>query len=229
MQNLANAVDTRLIQNDQRNTTQEGVGNVLFAAMRNLATKMEKNYQGNQHINRKVTSVEKQMEGIGNAALEDFNKSINSVAQFFATRLQEKAKDRAIPFQSEVQAELPPCLNSGTDDRNSGAGAQAEQPPVTKAEHTREMNTDSFLTENGKPTQQLQTEQILDQWETNERGRNDWRRSMGFNLPDPSGWGQYRPMLPQKGNYAKGGKPPPMWTNLMGVMEVRPLQISNGL
>ena len=40
MQNLANAVDTRLIQNDIRNTTKEGVANGLFAEMGNSAVKM---------------------------------------------------------------------------------------------------------------------------------------------------------------------------------------------
>ena len=42
MRNLANAVDTRLIQNDQRNDTQEGVTDGLYASLRNLTVEMEK-------------------------------------------------------------------------------------------------------------------------------------------------------------------------------------------
>ena len=78
------------------------------------------------------------MEGIGKAAIEEFNKSINSVSQGFEARLQEKAKDHAIPFKSDVQAKLPPGLNLGADGRNLGVGEKAEQPPVTKTERKRE-------------------------------------------------------------------------------------------
>ena len=58
MRNLANDVYTRLIRNDQRNATKEGVANGLFSPMGNLAVKMKKNYQGNQQINQKVTAAE---------------------------------------------------------------------------------------------------------------------------------------------------------------------------
>ena len=42
MQNLANAVYARLIQNDQRNDTRRNNGG-LYAALRNLTVKIEKN------------------------------------------------------------------------------------------------------------------------------------------------------------------------------------------
>ena len=42
LRNLANTVDTRLIQNDQRNETQEGATEGLFAALRNLTVKIER-------------------------------------------------------------------------------------------------------------------------------------------------------------------------------------------
>ena len=64
MQNLANDVDTRLIQNDQRKTTQEGETNGLFAALQNSTVKMEKNYQGNQQVNQKVTAAENKWKGL---------------------------------------------------------------------------------------------------------------------------------------------------------------------
>ena len=102
----------------------------------------------------------------------------------------------------------------GADGRNLGAGAKAEQPPVTKTDHKTEMDTDSVSTEKEKPTQQLNTEQIPDQWKTNERGQNDWRNRMGYNWLGPRGWGKSGPTLQPKGNYAKGGRQSPMWSNL---------------
>ena len=62
------------------------------------------------------------------------------------------------------------------------------------------MDTDSVATEKGKPTEQLKTEQIPDQLDTNEWDQNDWWNRMGYDWLDPSGWGTYRPMLPPKGN-----------------------------
>ena len=61
MQQLGTAADSKLIQNDQRNATQEGVITGLFAATRKITNQMEKagkNYQGNQLTNQKVTAAE---------------------------------------------------------------------------------------------------------------------------------------------------------------------------
>ena len=128
--------------------------------------------------------------------------------------MQEKSKGRAIPFKSDVPSEFPPMFKFWADGRDLGVGAKAEQPPVTKTEHKREMVADFVSTEKENPTQQLKTEQIPDRWETNEWDQNDWWSRMGYDWLDPSGWGKYRPTLPPKGNYAKGGKPSPMLSNL---------------
>ena len=89
------------------------------------------------------------MEGIGKNAQEEFKKGTIAVSQGCEARLKEKAKEQAIPFKIDVQAELPPCLIFWADDRNLGVGAKAEQPPVPKTDHKTEMGTDSFSTEKG--------------------------------------------------------------------------------
>ena len=48
MQNLANAVATRLIQNEQRNQTQEGIMDGLYIELQNSTVTIDKNSQGIQ-------------------------------------------------------------------------------------------------------------------------------------------------------------------------------------
>ena len=172
--------------------------------------------------------MQQQMEGMGKVAQVEFGESINSAVRRFDARLGDQANDHATSlngwFKSEGMSKVHPCLSFGADGRNLGVGTKAEQPPVTKSEHKMDMGTDSISTEKEKPTQQLKTEQIpnqqlkMEQTPTQKlkaeqipepRGangcdQNDWWGSMGFNWHDPCGWGQYRPMLPPKGNYAKG-------------------------
>ena len=147
MQQRASDVDNKLIRNDQRNATQEGVITGLFPAMRKLTNQMEKDYQDKRLMSRKVTEVGKQMEGIGRVAREEFNKSMSSAAQVFEAMMKAKHKDRAIPSKSDVKAKLLPCLNFRTDGRKLGAGAKTEQPPATQAGQKMEIDSDSISSE----------------------------------------------------------------------------------
>ena len=47
MQQFAHAVDTKLVQNDQRNDTQEGMFNELCTSMQNFGEQIGKNHQEN--------------------------------------------------------------------------------------------------------------------------------------------------------------------------------------
>ena len=81
MKNFVNAVATRLIQNDQRNETQEGIMDGLYTALQNLAAATDKHSQGNQQMKQKYIATQQQMERMGRAAQVEFGKSINSVAR----------------------------------------------------------------------------------------------------------------------------------------------------
>ena len=61
---LANAVDRKLIQNDQRSATQEGMIKELYTAMQELMGPIGKNRKENIQIHQKSTSVEQKPEGI---------------------------------------------------------------------------------------------------------------------------------------------------------------------
>ena len=181
----------------------------LYAALRNFTVGISKNRQGNQQMDQKFTASQQQMEGVDKVSRVEFAQSINSVVRRFDARLDGEAKDRATSYhawaKSEGKSKVPPCLSLGPDDRNLGVGTKAEQPPVAISEHKMDMGADSISAEKEKPTQQLKTAKIPDPWGANKWGRNDWRNSMAFNWNDPSGLGKYRPTLPPKGNYAKGG------------------------
>ena len=60
--NLASAVDTRLVQNDQRNHAQEGLLGELCATLGNLNTKLDSNIQETQQMNRKYIAAQQRME-----------------------------------------------------------------------------------------------------------------------------------------------------------------------
>ena len=65
MQQLANDVDTKLVQNDQRNDTQEGMIKDIRTSLRNLGAQIGQHRQENLVMYQKVTKVEQQMKGIG--------------------------------------------------------------------------------------------------------------------------------------------------------------------
>ena len=189
--------------------TQDGIMEWLYSALQTLAVKIGKNSHDDRQMNQKFITTQLQMEGMSRVARVEFGKSINSVVRRFDARLDGEAKDRATSYhawaKSEGKSKVPPCLSLGPDDRNLGVGTKAEQPPVAISEHKMDMGADSISAEKEKPTQQLKTAKIPDPWGANKWGRNDWRNSMAFNWNDPSGLGKYRPTLPPKGNYAKGG------------------------
>ena len=74
MQQLANAVDTKLVQNDQRNNNQEGMIRDMCTALRNLGVQIGRNHQENLVMYQNVTKVEQQMECIGNAIKGEVRK-----------------------------------------------------------------------------------------------------------------------------------------------------------
>ena len=197
----------------------------LYTALRNLTVRIDKNSPGIQQTDQKFIAIKQQMEGTGKVAQVEFGDSINSVVRRFDARSDGQAKDRATSLnegiKSEGKSKIPPCLSFGPDDPNLGVGAKTEKPPWAKSGHKMDMGTDSISTEKEKPTQQLKTEQtptqklkteqIPEPWETNERIGGEVWDSIGATQTDG---GQYRPMLPPKGNYEKGGNPSPMWSNL---------------
>ena len=141
-------------------------------------------------MGQKVTELEEQMAGIGNAAQEASRESTGSVDQGFEARIQEKANGQAIPFKSDVKSKLPPGLNFGADDRKLGVWPKTEQPPTTQEDRKMEIDNNSISTEKEKPTQHLKTEQTPEQWETSAYDPNVWRGGVNYNdWFGPSGWG----------------------------------------
>ena len=64
VQQLAHAVDSKLIQNDQRSETQEEMIKGICTAMRELLGEIGKNRQENIQIQKKFTSVVQKLGGI---------------------------------------------------------------------------------------------------------------------------------------------------------------------
>ena len=62
MENVVSAVDTRLIQNDRRNTPQEELLKQLWASQTNLNVELEKNIEDTKQINNNYIAMEKRIE-----------------------------------------------------------------------------------------------------------------------------------------------------------------------
>ena len=117
MDKLAIAVDSRLVQNDQRNGVQDWAMVELYTALRNLATRIEVNTHDNQQINPRFIDIQQRMERLSNEAIEEFGKSIGAVARKFGARFEGGTKGRAtsscLEVKSDVGPEVLPCLGLG--------------------------------------------------------------------------------------------------------------------
>ena len=84
----------------------------------------------------KVTTMEKQMECIGNAIEGEVGKGISSVAQISESEMHGGTKVDATlskePSKGVSSASLPPGLTFGKDNRGFGVWAIIEQPPGPK-------------------------------------------------------------------------------------------------
>ena len=96
MGNIFSAVDTRLVQNDQRNNAQEVLLGELCATLKNLTVKLEQNTQENHQLNQKFNAIQQRMEGMSKEVKVEVGKSIDSVANHFEARLAEESKAQAM-------------------------------------------------------------------------------------------------------------------------------------
>ena len=85
--NLPIALDTRLVQNEQRNHAQEGLLGKLCATLGNLNTKLDNNIQETQQMNRKYIAAKQRMEEMSQEVKVEVGESIDSAANRFEARL----------------------------------------------------------------------------------------------------------------------------------------------
>ena len=94
--NLVSAVDTRLVQKDQRNNLQEGLLGELCATLTSLNAKLDKKTQDTQQMHQKFIVTKQRMQEMGNASNDEFGRSIDSSANHFGERLAEGSKVQAV-------------------------------------------------------------------------------------------------------------------------------------
>ena len=180
MPQFALAVETKLVQNGQRNDTQEGTIKELFASSRNLGARLGQNHQGNVLMYQKVAKAERQMDGIGKVIGGEVIKSFTPNARSVEVKIHEGAKFEAPlprePSNIERSAKLPPCLALGQDDRRLGVWAKSEQPPWTEDGQKAEFDTDSITAEKERAIQPPKAENDPIVWtSTSNCCANEWR------------------------------------------------------
>ena len=72
--NLASAVDTRLVQNYQRNNLQEGLLGELCTALTNITANLEKNTPGTRQTTQRFIDMKQRMEEMSNEAQGEFGE-----------------------------------------------------------------------------------------------------------------------------------------------------------
>ena len=111
MNNFPSAEDNRLVQNAQRNITQEGVMQELYTALRNSTAKIEADSHDNQQIDQRFIDMQQSMGRMGDEAKEEFGKSTDSVSRRIDASIAEKTKVQATSSNVEVKSEAKSKLH----------------------------------------------------------------------------------------------------------------------
>ena len=126
--------------------------------------------------------------------------------------------DTRVDWENGSSVDLPPCLESGKEDRQSGIGGKNEPKTAAKTDRKMELDTDSLATEEEGAGKQPKKAITPTEWgPTNTMNYNE--RSDGLNYRNrrgPNEWGKARTPPRNNGSFAKWGNPIPVGRTLKG-------------
>ena len=157
---MAQTVENKLTENEERNDKHEQVLDTLYTDMQEIIQELLLNREATTKTNKELVPMGQKLKGLQENATNEVAKSVNALIQNYTDQMAKKepivrANLPKMPYLGGTKVEYPigssngltPRLDPGGDNRKLGIKGRTEPKTPLKQDQTREMDNFHIATE----------------------------------------------------------------------------------